>query len=1029
MRQKFLLGPVLLFVLIPSVALHAEPWVTQPLSVQVASGTASGSVGPSAVMTPSGDFIMLETSGNNLVVGVTDANGQGDISLHDRQANAHALPVRSGSDSSRTPNGNSIPRAVSADGRWVLFDSSANDTAAGMVETGWFGPDSDVFLHDRQTGTTQLVSHRSDSIVHTGSAESNAVALSDDGRWVLYTSHASDLVAGVSGYSGRGVFLFDRLSNSTRLVTRDFVSSSVAANATSRATGMSEDGRWILLGSEASNLVAGFVSGNGGQENVYLYDRDAQSMVLVSHVSASAVTGGNHRAEPVALTPDGRWVLFDSFASDLVGAVVDDNFSSDVFRYDRLSAQVMLVSHAAGSTGQVANEASTGHAISNDGARVLLASSATNLMAGVTDANAAQDVFLRDLPLGATSLVSHSSSVSVAANGLSAPAGMSADGSQVLFTSEADNVAGMTLDGNGAEPDLFRFESATGVVRLVGHQAAMPTVSPGAGAGALAMDASGRWVTYRTRAVNVLTGLADQNDAFDAFLKDMTTGDTRLLAPAAPMGTQTGNRESMGQGLSANGRWALIRSRATNLVADVRDNNEDMDVFVIDRRLGSTHLISHVAGSPTVAGDASSWPAGMSGDGRWVLFESSASNLAAGVADNNGQTDVYLRDRQSDSAILVSRVAGQLATPATSSSHGAGLSEDARWVLYRSAAADLVSGMVDSLGHEDVFLFDRISGQSQLVSHAAGSALDAANGESFPIGLSADGRYVAYSSRATNLVAGLVDSNGTDDVFLFDRNSGSSVLVSRAAGVATPTTANSGSLGLGLSRNSPRVLFSSGATNLVDGVADLNGQPDLFLFDADAGSVRLISRSANVPGQTAAGASLGGVMDASGARVLWQSNASDVVTGVVDANAADDIFLYDYAGNTSTLVSHSASDPTHAANGESTGGFISRSGDAIGFSSLATDLVAGVADANQTEDVILHRVAAGSTHLLSRSAYAAGSTANGYTAFAGMDHDGRHVLLTSEASDLATPLYDVNGALDVFIAVDQLMIFADGLEE
>lgn len=153
-------------------------------------------------------------------------------------------------------------------------------------------------------------------------------------------------------------------------------------------------------------------------------------------------------------------------------------FIRDVFRYDRLSAQVMLVSHAAGSTGQVANEASTGHAISNDGARVLLASS---LMAGVTDANAAQDVFLRDLPLGATSLVSHSSSVSVAANGLSAPAGMSAN-AQVLFTSEADDVAGMTLDGNGAEPDLFRFESATGVVRLVGHQAAMPTVSPGAGA-------------------------------------------------------------------------------------------------------------------------------------------------------------------------------------------------------------------------------------------------------------------------------------------------------------------------------------------------------------------------------------------------------------------------------------------------------------------------------------------------------------------------------------------------------------------
>lgn len=1028
MRLKLMPALTLLSAIAHSANVHAAPWNIQPISVQVASDTATGRAGPQVMMTPTGSLILLATSGNNILSGVRDLNLEYDVVLHDRQTDTDSLPIRSGLAGNYTPGGHSIPRAISPDGRWVLFDSSASDAAPGMVETGWFGPDDDVFLHDRQSGTTQLVSHRSDSAVHTGSAESHAVALSSDGRWVLYASFAQDLVAGVSGYNGRNVFLFDRLSNSSRLVTRDHGSASTSADAGSRATAMSADGRWILLASEASNLVNGFTSGNGGQEDVYLYDRDTESMVLVSHVSASASAGGDHRSEPVALSPDGRWVLFDSYASNLLASVVDDNNRTDVFRYDRTNGQLVLVSHAHGIPQQVANEESAAHSISDDGARVLLRSNATNLLAGVTDGNASSDVFLREVSGGTTLLVSRSANAAVAADGQSTPAGLSGDGSRVLFTSTATNVAGMTLDGNGADPDLFRFESASGVVGLVAHQAGAPTISPGAGVELWAMDSSGRWLTFGTSAVNVVAGLIDRNREPDAFLADTLTGDTRLLARAGNTDPQTANRESVGASISSDGRWVLAGSRATNLLADLVDENNDRDVFVFDRQSGGAYLVSHAAGAPATAANQSSWPLAISGDGRWVLFESYASNLVDGVTDNNGQTDVFLHDRQSGSTVLVSRVADQMTTSDFAASYGVGVSDDGRWVLFHSTAADLVSGVTDELGFEDAFLFDRMTGQSQLVSHAVGAPLLAADNDSTPFGLSADGRYVAYRSRAANLVAGLEDANGTDDVFLFDRVSGDSVAVSRAA-VGVPTAANGGSYGLRISRNGQRVLFSSGATNLVDGVADLNGLPDMFLFDAGTNSVRLISRSAQAPGQTASGMSIEGVLNANGSRVLWQSDASDIVFGVADANSVNDVFLYDYAADSSTLMSHSAGNPGLTANGESLLGTISGNGGTIGFRSVATNLIAGIVDLNQEEDVILRRIALGENRMASLSADAASSTADRYTSVGAMSHDGRYVLMSSEASDLAASAYDANGYLDVFVAVDPETIFGDSFED
>jgi len=216
-------------------------------------------------------------------------------------------------------------------------------------------------------------------------------------------------------------------------------------------------------------------------------------------------------------------------------------------------------------------------------------------------------------------------------------------------------------------------------------------------------------------------------------------------------GTQ-GNDNSWDPSISADGRYVAFFSHASNLVPG--DTNGKADVFVHDRVTGQTTRVS--VASDGTEGNGYSWFPSISADGRYVAFESIASNLVPG--DTNGVSDVFVHDRLTGQTTRVS-VASD-GTQGHSASDHPSISADGRYVAFESFASNLVPG--DTNGKRDVFVHDRLTGQTARVSVASDGTQG--NGDSIYPSISADGRYVAFVSGASNLVPG--DANGNIDVFI-----------------------------------------------------------------------------------------------------------------------------------------------------------------------------------------------------------------------------------------------------------------------
>ncbi len=350
--------------------------------ISVASNGAQGnSFSDSSAISYDGRYVAFGSDASNLVPG--DTNGAGDIFVHDRQT-GQTSRVSVSSDGIQG-NNNSFSPAISEDGRYIAFSSWASNLVPG--DTGWI----DVFVHDRQTGQTSLVSVASDG--SQGNNSSDDPAISADGRFITYWSKASNLVP--DGYNGRlDIYLYDRQTGETSRVSVN--ADGIGGNGDSYYPDISPDGLFVAFQSSASNLDP---LDTNGYTDIFIHDLQNGQTTVVS-IATDGSQANNYSEGPPAISAGGRYIAFVSKATNLVPG--DTNGNEDIFVHDRQTGQTSLVSVA--SDGTQGNTNSKEPTMSNAGRYITFWSGASNLVIG--DSNHAEDVFVHDQQTGQTKRVS-----------------------------------------------------------------------------------------------------------------------------------------------------------------------------------------------------------------------------------------------------------------------------------------------------------------------------------------------------------------------------------------------------------------------------------------------------------------------------------------------------------------------------------------------------------------------------------------------------------------------------------------------
>lgn len=985
------------------------------------SDVGTGHSRATALNSNDGRFVLFESTAADIVANIVDANNAKDVYLHDSHTDTAILVSRSAENPQRSADAASRAVAISADGRWVLFHSRATNLVAGQIDSN---DSNDVFLFDRMSDAVTLVSRLPGSNAETGNSDSTATAISADGSRVLFRSASTDLVMGLSDTNdAEDVFVYDLATGSTKTLSSALGANLTAANDRSTPIAISADGRRVLFESRASNLVAG-VSDANQQGDLFLHDLVGSATTLISAAAGSSTTTANDWSSGGRMSADGQRVFFWSFATNLSPGVVDQNQSVDAYLFNLVESSRTLVSHVAGLPGQAANGSSIAADISADGLQLAFNSNASNLVPGTSQMFWRQ-AYLRAAAGGPATLVSSSSLVPGDVSNQEAIAiALSADGSKLLYSSEAtDHLAGV-VDTNNSR-DVFLFDQTSGSRTLVSHVAAGSSRTGNAVSFPVAIDGPGNTILFHGESSDLVAGVVDPHATGDVFRFSRLDQSNALVSRAAGSALTTANRSSAAVATSADGRFILIRSRASDVIPAQIEFRDGDDVFLLDRRSGSTTLISHAVGAPDVAANSDSTARDMSSDGRWVVFDSSASDLVTGF-NPEGVTNVYLFDRETGSSLLVSHKAGSTLHSANGWSGNSVISADGRFVLYESYATDLIPGQVDSNQSSDVFVFDRLSASTTLVSGASGSAVATADSLSTANTISADGNFVVFESRATNIVAGQVDTNGAQDVFGLDRESGAVLLVSHAQGAPT-TSANSWSGATGMDASGRRVLFDTAATNIA-AVSDTNQQADTYLFDRADQTMTLISHAAGAPLVASNSNSISSGVSADGSTVLFSSASTNLIAGLSDSGGWYDVFLRPSRGGPATLVSRSANNPNQAANSASIAASLSGDGQWVCYESFATNLVGAQQDSTMSFDVFLFNRSLGTNMLMSSAQESPNIAADAPSSAIDISADGRVLLFSSNARNLLSSLTDVNSGADVFVGLNPEWLLKDSFE-
>jgi VCBS repeat-containing protein len=711
--------------------------------------------------------------------------------------------------------------SISADGHYVAFATDATNLGAGNTSSGT----RDIFVKNTVTGEVEWVSAAADG--SEANQESGMATISADGRHVVFTSHASDIIPGVMGGA---IFWKDMDTHEVKLVAQG-----VAAFENLRPT-LSADGRYVSFASYASDLVEGDTN---NAIDVFVKDMDT------GHAARLSANADGEQGNAISFNPtisaDGSRVAFYSLASNLVTG--DHNATIDSFVVETagpledasntgvaIGADSPSTSHAVQKISQTqdgtaSNSNTTAAVISSDGRYAAFISDASNLVAN--DTNGVDDVFVKNLETGAVVRVS------TAADGAQANAdtdhriSLSGDGQRVVFTSQASN--------------LVAGENSTGALLLkdLGNQSV--TVIAGNGDDGV-ISSDGQHVAYISQ---------DDRQVYIA----PASGGTPLLVSADADGV-AGNEECKCVSVSADGHYVAFVSWATNLVAG--SSNVEAAAFVKNTVTGAIERVITPAG-----GAGTSLPftnVVISGDGRHVAFTSMASDILTGVTD----AAVYWKDLDTHEVKLVTT-----GVAALDGGFKPAISADGRYVTFSSYATDLVEG--DTNNSIDVFLKDMDSGTvTRLSTSAGGIQGDAISANP---AISGDGSKVAFISLADNLVAG--DGNEAIDAFVV------SAFVPVGAGGANHTPAADAITGT-IAED------VTGSINLLEAsnASDIDGDV-LSVVNPDASVTTTGGRTLHLGTDYTVDADGNAALTAAGAAVFNSLKAGETDTGVFHYGVTD----------------------------------------------------------------------------------------------------------------------------------------------
>lgn len=859
-----------------------------------------------------------------------------------------------------------------------------------------------------------------------GDRYSTTPVLSEDGGTVAFLSVARNLVTNSLSGAFLNVVVADLANRTNRLASVGMAGE--AGNGNSTSVSISGDGRRVAFESLASNLAA---NDNNGVTDVFVRDMVTGVTTLASVRSAGGGSGNGRSFNP-KLTSDGRWLLFESAASNLAGA---PSMGADIFLRDLQTASTVWVSTntiRSGSDNALARDP----VISANGRFVAWVSQVTN-----TTANPGRglEIFLRDMQTGVTTALATNAisyfggapaifdNLTLSSNGqFIAFRGFSTNGAGVFWQDLApggsnyvaagvsnaflpqSEAAGPVLSGDGR---TLAFDLSTNVVIWDSVTRSSLTLGSMGAVNSPLISADGRFVSFLAGGDPVAM---THRTRTQLFVYDRLLGTTNLVSINAA-GTGGGSGDSAFASMSADGLRFAFQAEDGDLTAG--DMNRATDVFFRDLAVPTVQLVSRrldAFSSATPGGFSLNAPNGISSNGQFVIFLSYADNLSA--ADTNGWPDVYVRDLVNRTNILVSVNTNGMS--GNGSSFAPILSVSGRYAVFASMASDLVTNDVD--GITNLFLRDLQAGTTVKLPSSASIR----NPPLTVPSISDDGHYVVYEGRTT-------PTDVVANAYLYDTQTGTATILNSVIGGI------GGGFAPVVSPDGRRVAFAESTYNATAPVyssltildigagtrdhAVVNAPCSPGVFSADGNSLAFFSyastyassgtvylrdlvQKTNVTVVQSAGPRAQLSLSADGRLVAFSSVTS---LSALDQNQLRDVYVFDRGTGRTTLISTNAQG-TAAANGASDSAMISASGRYVVFRSMAPDLVSGITE--RASHIYIRDLWTGTTSLLTSGPN--GELGDNISIKPFFSQDGGTIVFSSASENLVPG--DYNASSDLF---------------